>query len=265
MHIKMSEIEKFFPDYLQKGAFHEYMLKEYFHYHMLHVIYNSKYAKYLYFLGGTCLRIIHGFQRFSEDLDFDCFQYTKQNHLDLCNIIVAEFQKFGIHVEIEPIREEKLKRLKAFQSTLNFPQLLQRLNLSGHEEEKFKIKIEAQSHNFQYEPESKIIQKFDVFTPIFKMPDETLLSSKICAAVQRQKGRDFMDVVNLLAFVKPDYDYLQEKLNVHSSAALKKLLLEKTESVPFESKIKDCRHLVWDDSELNKVKFFRQYINEIEF
>jgi predicted nucleotidyltransferase component of viral defense system len=128
--MKMSEIEKFFPDYLQTGAFHQYLLKEYFHYHMLNVIYNCKYAKHLFLAGGTCLRIIHGFQRFSEDLDLDCSQYTKENHLNLSIIIGAKFQKLGIDVEIGPIREEKMRRLKAFQSAMNFPQLLQSLNFS---------------------------------------------------------------------------------------------------------------------------------------
>lgn len=71
MHIKFSEIEKLFPENIQKPAFRKNMLKEYFHYQMLNVIYNSPYASNLFFQGGTCLRIVHGFQRFSEDLDFD--------------------------------------------------------------------------------------------------------------------------------------------------------------------------------------------------
>lgn len=265
MLIQISEIEKLFPENIQTPAFHKNMLKEYFHYQMLNVIYNSPYASHLFFLGGTCLRIVHGFKRFSEDLDFDCRDYERNDHLELCRIIVNKFKRQRIDIEIEPIREEKLIRLKAFQSTINFPQLLFKYHLTGHRDEKFKIKIEAQSHNFFYKPESKIIQKFDVFTPIFKMPDDIMLSTKICAAIQRQKGRDFLDVVNLLGFVGPNFDYLKEKLGVENPKALQERLLEATTNTNFEAKMNDCRHLVWDVSELNKIKFFRQYINQYDF
>lgn len=265
MHIQFSEIEKLFPENIQKPVFHKNMLKEYFHYQMLNVIYNSPFARNLFFLGGTCLRIVHGFQRFSEDLDFDCRHYEREDHLELGNIIIRKFKRQGIDIEIEPIREEKLIRLKAFQSTINFPQLLFNLNLTGHKEEKFKIKIEAQSHNFLYPPESIIIQKFDVFTPIYKMPDDILLATKICAAIQRQKGRDFLDVVNLLGFIKPNFEYLKEKLDLGTPNTLKERLLEATKNTNFELKMNDCRHLLWDDSELNKIKFFRQYIDQYDF
>ncbi|MCI0513964.1 hypothetical protein L0128_12180 [candidate division KSB1 bacterium] len=69
--------------------------------------------------------------------------------------------------------------------------------------------------------------KFDVFTPIFKMPDDILLATKICAAIQGQKGRDFLDVVNLLGLVKPDFEYLIEKFGVGNGNALKERLLKK--------------------------------------
>ena len=46
---------------------------------------------------------------------------------------------------------------------------------------------------------------------------------------------------------------------------LKERLLEATKNTNFESKMNDCRHLVWDDSELNKIKFFRQYIDQYDF
>ena len=56
----------------------------------------------------------------------------------------------------------------------------------------------------------KFFPEFDIFTPIYTMPDDLLLSSKLCAAIERQKGRDFMDVVNLLEFVKPNFKYLND-------------------------------------------------------
>ena len=72
--ISFEEIKTFFAEGLRKNPTHfEYMLKEYFHYRMLDVIFSGEYASKLSFIGGTSLRILHQIQRFSEDLDFDCF------------------------------------------------------------------------------------------------------------------------------------------------------------------------------------------------
>lgn len=42
-------------------------------YKILALIFNSDFATKFAFLGGTCLRIVHQTNRFSEDLDFDNF------------------------------------------------------------------------------------------------------------------------------------------------------------------------------------------------
>ena len=51
--------------------FSRFILREYLQHKLLQLIYDSAYADRFIFLGGTCLRIVHGNQRFSEDLDFD--------------------------------------------------------------------------------------------------------------------------------------------------------------------------------------------------
>ena len=84
----------------------------------------------------------------------------------------------------------------------------------------------------------KFFPEFDIFTPIYTMPDDLLLSSKLCAAIERQKGRDFMDVVNLLEFVKPNFKYLNDKLGIETPKSLKELLLETTNDIDFESKMR---------------------------
>ncbi|GAC1589402.1 MAG: hypothetical protein NVS3B19_09430 [Ginsengibacter sp.] len=72
----LSEIEKFYPENLR--VYKRFILREYLQYKMLQIIYESEYAKGLAFLGGTCLRIVHGNTRFSEDIDFDNFQIEEK-------------------------------------------------------------------------------------------------------------------------------------------------------------------------------------------
>jgi predicted nucleotidyltransferase component of viral defense system len=47
------------------------MIREYLQYKILEILFDSPYSTGFCFLGGTCLRIVHGNRRFSEDLDFD--------------------------------------------------------------------------------------------------------------------------------------------------------------------------------------------------
>ncbi|MBR4512447.1 MAG: nucleotidyl transferase AbiEii/AbiGii toxin family protein, partial [Bacteroidales bacterium] len=49
-----------------------HVLKEYIELLALEHLSQSPYASKIVFIGGTCLRLVHGIDRFSEDLDFDC-------------------------------------------------------------------------------------------------------------------------------------------------------------------------------------------------
>jgi predicted nucleotidyltransferase component of viral defense system len=65
------------------------VLREYLQYLILKAIYTSKYGKDLVFLGGTCLRIIYGSARFSEDLDFDNRGLSQDDWRDMSEWIVS--------------------------------------------------------------------------------------------------------------------------------------------------------------------------------
>ncbi|HQJ47478.1 MAG TPA: nucleotidyl transferase AbiEii/AbiGii toxin family protein, partial [Ignavibacteriaceae bacterium] len=65
----LTEIEKYFPP--KEQVFKRNIFREYLQYKILQIIYDSSFGAKLYFLGGTCLRIVHNNQRFSEYLDFD--------------------------------------------------------------------------------------------------------------------------------------------------------------------------------------------------
>lgn len=57
--LKLDEIKSFYPEFLHK--FPRFMVREYLQYKILDIIYGSKHANFLSFMGGTCLRIIHVF------------------------------------------------------------------------------------------------------------------------------------------------------------------------------------------------------------
>lgn len=52
-------------------------------------------------------------------------------------------------------------------------------------------------------------------------PDGVLSAMKVAAMLDRQKGRDFYDVMFLLSQTAPDYDFLMRKVGISNLVELK--------------------------------------------
>jgi len=259
--ISFEEIKTFFSEGLRKNpAYSEYMLKEYFHYRMLDVIFSGEYASKLSFIGGTNLRILYHIQRFSEDLDFDCFNLSREEFISLTDLIIDRLGQEGINVEADD--KEKDQKLLAFRRNIVFPGLLFDLGFTGHREKKLLIKIECEPHNYEYEPEKPIIQKFNVFTQIFAPSPSILLSMKTGAVLERGKGRDYYDYIFLSGITGPDFGYLEEKFGILNHAQLYERILESCKTTNFDLKSRDFEKLVFDPAETKKVLLFEEYIRQ---
>ena len=126
--IDLDFIRGFFPQTIASdNRFQRYMLKEYLQLLILEWLANSPYASRLCFIGGTNLRLIHGIDRFSEDLDFDCKDLSEEEFRTMTDGVVKYLLQNGWPVEI---RERENPRLTAFRRNLYFPQLLFELGLS---------------------------------------------------------------------------------------------------------------------------------------
>ena len=154
--ISFDEIKSFFGDSIRRNpSWFEYMLKEYFHYRFLDIIFSWEYRSKLSFIGGTSLRILHNIKRFSEDIDFDCFNLSREEFIDLTDKLIERIRQEG--VKIEPENKGKDLKLAAFRRNIIFPGLLFELGFTGHREKKLLIKIECEPHNYVYEPAKPII------------------------------------------------------------------------------------------------------------
>src|SRR3989344_6174307 len=96
--ISIEEIKKFYPSDIHK--YNRGLLREYLQYLILSLIFSHKIGRKLTFLGGTCLRIVYGSKRFSEDLDFDNKNLTEGEFTLLSQYIAKELEKLGLKVEI---------------------------------------------------------------------------------------------------------------------------------------------------------------------
>ena len=104
---------------------------------ILEIIFSGPHAEKLCFIGGTCLRIVHNQQRFSEDLDFDNFNLTEKEFSEISKQIEKELSKEGYQVECKEVLRG------AFHCYVRFPKLLFQEGLSGYEEEKILIQLDT--------------------------------------------------------------------------------------------------------------------------
>jgi predicted nucleotidyltransferase component of viral defense system len=253
--LSIHEIQNYYPQELH--YFKRFILREYLQYKILEIIFENEHAHKLSFLGGTCLRIVHQQQRFSEDLDFDNFNLTENEFNEIANAIQKQLNKLGYEVEIRNIIKG------AFHCYIKFPNLLFQEKLSGYVHEKILIQLDTEPHHFAYGPETHILNKFDVFTPVYTVPKDLLLAQKCYAVLNRRrnKGRDFFDIVFLLGQgVTPNYDYLDFKLQIKNQSQLKEVLLHKCATLDMQEMANDVAPFLFNATSSKKILFFEDYI-----
>lgn len=256
--INLKEIQKFYPPELK--PFGRFILREYLQYKILEIVFNSPFAEKLCFLGGTCLRIVHNNNRFSEDIDFDNFDLTETDFEEISAIVEKELTRLGYQVTVKKVIKG------AFHCYIRFPGLLFQEGISGHLEEKILIQLDTEPQNFSFAPQKPIINKFDVFTQINSTPPDILLSQKIYAIInrERKKGRDFFDVAFLLKTEKPNYAYLEQKVKITNATQLKKKLLDVCDTIDLNALAKDVEPFLFYQQQTKMVSLFKEFIEQTE-
>ena len=233
-------------------------MREYLQYKILEIIFASEYAGKLVFIGGTALRIIYQNKRFSEDIDFDNFGLTDIEFRETAQKVKNGLEAEGFKVEID------FAGKGSYRCNVRFPGLLFTSGLSPHHDEKILIQIDSLAQGFDYQPERKILNKFDVFTEIFVSSSSLLLSQKISAALTRKraKGRDFYDIVFLLSFTKPNYKFLELKLGIGDAEKLRDKLVEISNKLNFAELARDIEPFLFNQSDSKKVELFLDFIKQ---
>ncbi len=247
------------------------MIKEYLQCKILEFVYRGPFKVSLIFLGGAKLRLLNNFRRFSEDLDFDLSgDYDSNDHFALCEYLVKEFNKQNIKAEID--QDKKIKEIDVQTRYINFPTILEQTGLKDIPGRKFFIKLDAQKHDFgsySYKMETQVLNRFDVFVPVNCAPDSMILATKLCSILERSKGRDFYDIVELVKTTKPDIDYIANRLEYgrvnkkyvgpESYVELVKPVLE---NIDWIDKTKEIEKFLFNPDEAIKVKMFLSFATE---
>jgi len=237
-------------------------LKEVFQEIALLGLYRGGFFNKACFYGGTALRIIHGLDRFSEDLDFSLLQ--KDDDFDIEEyfpFVVDEFEALGIKIELTKKSKKTLSKIEsAFLKNntsihtlnINIPKLS---NIFGtfHSGKKLKIKFEIDINPpLKFETSTHTMLLPTTFN-IVAMNLSCLYAGKLHAILFRNwktrvKGRDWYDFEwYVKRGIKVDLIHLKQRMvesgDFDSSddltlEVLKELLYKKIDTLDIE-KAKD--------------------------
>ena len=240
-------------------GYEQFIFKEYLQYLILKIIYESPYKHKLVFLWGTCLRIVHENRRFSEDLDFDNFDLTKDDFERLSEIIVQKLSLEWFTVEVVNVYKW------AYHCKVKIPKVLKQLWYSNLDDEKILIQIDTVPQYFWYTPETHFLQKFWLMFPISSVPKSIIASQKVYAIINRKrpKWRDYFDLAFLLSNTSINMQYIQEKLWWKTPEEVRKKLSIFFENQDKEQLIKDTKPFLFDTSGENNILYFNEVIKKI--
>ena len=260
--MQLELIKNFFPSEIRESAsFQKYMLKEYIQLLILDFLSTTPFIKKIAFIGGTYLRLVKGIDRFSEDLDFDCKDFSKEEFVEMTEAVINFLKRDGLRVEV---RDRENRKLTAFRRNIHFPEMLFELGLSGHKEERFLIKIESEDQQTAYKPVLVNIKGCGFYFPFPVPSDGVLCSMKISAMLSRQKGRDFYDAMFLLAQSQPDYFFLIETLNIHNLEELKSVVVKTLKTVDLNMKKRDFEHLLFNKRSSGRILSVGEFFQDLK-
>ena len=189
------------------------ILKEFLQAYTLDFLYNHPLYRKLNFYGGTCLHVIYGLNRLSEDIDLDNSSGMDLSALenDLLTFYRSSIRYADVTAKTQ-IGEWGVRR-----TTLKFP-ILYALGLTSQVNEALHLKVEVSQHW-----QTAVVRQTPVFlfgrsfvAAHFSL--ETMMAGKMLACLERNfqkgegaaiKGRDFYD---LLWFMQQKIRPLEEKL-----------------------------------------------------
>ena len=229
------------------------------------------------FYGGTCLRLLHGMHRFSEDMDFSLLEPDRNFRFeDYFPAVVDEFKLAGKGVEIKmkhkgqpsAIESAFLKESSDVFDIGFTTEKRQKVNIEVDVDPPPKFSTEMRVLN---EPRSCVVRAYT-------LPD--LFAGKVSAALfrkwkRRVKGRDWYDVAWYIAKRVPlDLAHLVERAkesapeaDVSTPEKVVAAFDERIEAIDFEDARADVEPYVMDKSDLDVwcADFFRQMVRKIQF
>lgn len=239
------------------------------------------------FYGGTALRIFHGLDRYSEDLDFSLLDKDPNFSLQpYFNVIHEEFESLGIRVSIRekekrhktPIESAFLKSETIWQE-LVLEDIIKQHGIKSNRSIKIKIEIDREPPLYFETEEKLLVKPFSFYVNCFDL--SSLFAGKLHALLFRKwknrvKGRDWYDIewyikkgiaLNKKHFLLRAIETKDWKEDQISEEQILDLLKKKIETVSFKAVKEDVRKFIKDDKQLEiwSASYFNDLVERIKF
>jgi predicted nucleotidyltransferase component of viral defense system len=240
-------------------------MREYLQVRVLAILQEQGAMMPLAFLGGTALRLLFQFARYSEDL---AFSLENQNQ-------GYEFKKYLAAISNElayqgyPVQVKFNNQKTVHHAFIRFPGLLFDLGLSPHSDQNFTIKLEVDTHPpLGAVLTTSLFRYRELFLNIQHYNKASLFAGKLHAILQRKflKGRDVYDLVWYLSdrsWPLPNFELLNNALEqtgwngpritvsnwksiIKEKLSKSDLTLAIDDVTPFLSRPQDQAYLKWD-------------------
>lgn len=223
------------------------------------------------FYGGTALRIFHGLNRYSEDLDFSLLTVNPDFSLDkYMAAILIEFEAAGMMVSVK--ERQKVNPNSIESAFLKSETIWKELVLDDiiapvelEQKARIIIKVEVDTHPpLGFQTEEKLLTKpFSFFVKCFTIPN--LFAGKMHALLFRKwknnvKGRDWFDMewyikkgelLNLQHFLLRAQDSGSWEKETITEDEFRELLKTKIDAVNFDMVKADIRRFIPDPKVLD--------------
>lgn len=239
------------------------------------------------FYGGTALRILHGLQRYSEDLDFSLMEVIPDFSLEpYLRGIEKEFNALGVTVSIEEKQKTATTQIdSAFLKPnttwkeLIIKEILPRENVGMRPAIKIKIEVDTKPPQGFSTEEKLLLKPFSFYVKCFSLPD--LFAGKMHALLFRKwkgrvKGRDWFDMewfirkgvpLNLAHLLIRAQDSGDWKEKTMSQTQFMDLLQAKIQSVSIKSIREDVVRFIADEKliEIWDLTYFSDLVQQMKF
>ncbi len=251
-------------------------------------LWRSKFFEHALFYGGTALRVLHGLDRFSEDMDFSLIQPDQSFDLNsFGKSVISELSSWGFRTEITIKAKSKSTAIQSAFLKTNTEQALLAIEAPanllghGHSSRQLKIKIEVDTNPpLDFTDETKLLLQPIPFS-VRTMTLSCLFAGKMHAVLCRSwgtrvKGRDWFDMVWYIGRGIPvRLKHLEARMrqsghwtatNALDANALQRLLLQSIDTLDVHSAKLDVQNFVRDQGSLAlwSQDFFRLLADRIQ-
>lgn len=238
------------------------------------------------FYGGTALRIFHGLNRFSEDLDFSLLKSNKSFSLEpYLQGIVNEFDALGMQVSVLGKKKTSVTNIdSAFLKAetewkeLILEGVIPQEGLSVTPKVKIKLEVDKEPPLGFITEENLLLKPFSFYVKCFSLPD--LFAGKLHALLFRKwglrvKGRDWYDMewyikkgipLHLEHFLLRARDSGDWQQSTITKSAFRELLNGKIDTVSFDSIRQDIVRFIPDESVLDiwSPAYFKDLVKKLK-